>query len=125
MGEAEKAKQTLELAPPDKQNDEALTSVKAAITLAENHGGGDVAALRAQLDTAPDKLETRFDLANAYLASGKMELAIEELLAILERDRTWNDEAARKKLLTVFDALGGAHAATVRGRRRLSSILFS
>ena len=54
-----------------------------------------------------------------------MEPAIEELLAIIERDREWNDAAARQKLLTVFEALGHAHPATVRGRRRLSAILFS
>jgi len=125
MGETEKAKQTLELAPPDKQNDEAFASVKAAIALSQDHSGGDIAALKARLEGDPDSLDMRFELAGAYVASGQMEPAIDELLAIIERDRTWNDEAARKKLLTVFDALGGAHAATARGRRRLSSILFS
>ena len=54
-----------------------------------------------------------------------MEGAIDSLLVMVERDRTWNEEAARKKLLKVFDALGGAHPLTLRGRRRLSSILFS
>ncbi len=126
MGEVDKAKQTLELAPPDKRGDAALTSVTAAITLAETHpGGGDIAALQEKTARAPENLDARFELAGAYLSSGSMELAIEELLAIIERDREWNDAAARKKLLTVFDALGGAHPATARGRRRLSSILFS
>jgi len=54
-----------------------------------------------------------------------MEKALDELLEIIERNRAWNEEAARKKLLTMFDALGGAHPLTIKGRRRLSSILFS
>ena len=126
MGEIEKAKQTLELVPPDKQNDETLASIRAAIALAEsNPDGGDIETIKTTVAAEPDNLGARFDLAGAYLAAGAMEPAMEELLAIIDRDREWNEEAARKKLLTVFEALGPAHPATARGRRRLSSILFS
>ena len=101
-------------------------SVRAAIALAEsNPDSGDVETLKAKTAADPDNLDARFDLSGAYLAAGAMEPAIEELLAIIDRDRAWNEEAARKKLLTVFDALGPSHPATARGRRRLSSILFS
>ena len=126
LGDVEKARQTLQLAPPDKQNDPALASIEASVSLAEsNPQAGDVAELKAKVESAPEDLQARFDLAGAHLGAGDLELAIDELLAIIERDRDWNEETARKKLLTVFDALGGAHPATLRGRRRLSSILFS
>jgi putative thioredoxin len=125
-GDIEQAKQTLELAPPDKQDDAALASIKASIALADSAPrGGDIAALKEQISADPANLEARFDLAGAHIGSGALEPAIDELLAIIERDREWNEEAARKKLLTLFEALGGAHPATLRGRRRLSSILFS
>jgi putative thioredoxin len=124
-GEVEQARQTLELVPDDKKSDPLLAGVKAAIELAGDGAGGDVAALRAAADAAPDDLQARFDFAGALLGSGVMEDAVDELLAIVEKDREWNEEAARKKLLTVFEALGPAHPATLRGRRRLSSILFS
>ena len=42
-----------------------------------------------------------------------------------ERDREWNEDAARKQLLKIFEALGPTHPATVNGRRKLSSMLFS
>ncbi len=126
LGDTEKARQTLALAPPDKQSDAMLASVAASISLAEsNPQTGDLAALQTSVERNPDDLQARFDLAGAHLGAGAMELAIDELLAIIERDREWNEEAARKKLLTVFEALGGANPATMRGRRRLSSILFS
>jgi putative thioredoxin len=125
LGDVEQARQTLDLVPPDKQDDPALAGVKASIALAEDNSGGDIAALKAKVESNPADLEARFDLAGARLAAGAMEEAMEDLLTLIERDREWNEEAARKKLLTVFEALGPAHPATLRGRRRLSSILFS
>ncbi len=126
LGDIEKAQQTLSLAPPDKKSDPQLVSVAASISIAEsNPQDSDLADLKAKVERNPDDLQARFDLAGAHLGAGAMELAIDELLAIIERDRDWNEATARKKLLTVFEALGGAHPATVRGRRRLSSVLFS
>ena len=126
LGEPDKARRVLDHVPADKQGDAALASVKASLSLAEsNPGGGDVAALQAQVEGDPENLAARFDLACAHLGAGAMEPAIDALLEIIGRERDWNEEAARKKLLTVFEALGPAHPATLRGRRRLSSILFS
>lgn len=125
LGDMEQARQTLDLAPPGKQNDPALAGIKASIALAEDNKGGDIAALKAKVESNPADLQARFDLAGARLAGGALEEAMEDLLALIERDREWNEEAARKKLLTVFEALGPAHPATLRGRRKLSSILFS
>ena len=50
---------------------------------------------------------------------------MDELLEIFRRDRRWNDDAARKQLVKMFDALGTTHPLTVSGRRRLSTLLFS
>ncbi len=61
----------------------------------------------------------------ALIASDGHEAAIDELLEIVRRNPGWNDEAARKQLLTVFEALGMTHELTVAGRRKLSSLLFS
>jgi len=54
-----------------------------------------------------------------------MEAAADHLLHIIERDRAWNDEAARKQLLTIVEAAGPASEVARNGRRRLSAILFS
>lgn len=126
LGDAAQARQTLSLAPEDKKNDPALSSISAAVALAEeNPPVGDIAAIEARAAADPADLETRFELAQAHLGAGAMTPAIDALLAIIERERDWNEGAARQKLLTVFEALGGAHPETLRGRRRLSSILFS
>jgi putative thioredoxin len=67
----------------------------------------------------------RLELSEALAALGDMEGAVDELLSMYAADRAWNEEAARKKLLTIFDALGPKDPVTLGGRRRLSSLLFS
>jgi putative thioredoxin len=50
---------------------------------------------------------------------------VEQLLEIARRNRAWNEDGARKQLVTFFEAWGPMDEATILGRRRLSSILFS
>ncbi|MBN9013731.1 MAG: tetratricopeptide repeat protein, partial [Rhizobiales bacterium] len=69
--------------------------------------------------------QARFDLATALNAAGKRNDATQHLLEIVKRDRKWNDDGARKQLVQFFEAWGGADDATVEGRKRLSTILFS
>jgi len=122
----DRARAILDAVPAARQNEAAVKSVRAAIDLASGEGeAGDAAELAARVQRNPGDLSARFDLAGALVAAGDMEAAVEELLTIVERDRQWNEDAARKKLVTIFDALGGAHPLTARARRRLSSILFS
>ncbi|MBT8472222.1 MAG: co-chaperone YbbN [Marinicaulis sp.] len=122
----QQAKQVLETIPADQQEDPTLQSIKAAIALAEsNPTSGDLASLEAKVAAEPESLDAKFDFAGALLAAGSMENAVDQLLTIIETDREWNEDAARKKLLTVFDALGAGNPLTLRARRRLSSILFS
>ena len=123
-GDVAGAREALTLAAPDKQNDPAFAAVKAQIDLAEK-GGGDIAALRRKAEANPKDNEARFALAEALAAAGDMGGAIDALLAMVIADRTWNEEAARKKLLQIFEALGPKHPDTLSGRRRLSSALFS
>ena len=81
--------------------------------------------LRARLEADPKDHQARYDLALALDAKGDREGALDALLEIVRRDRKWNDEAARKHLVTLFEAMGPADPRTVAARRRLSSILFS
>jgi putative thioredoxin len=125
-GDLSRAKETLALAPADQANHADIAAARSAISLAEQTSdAGEVGELRAKVDANPDDHEARFDLALALIASDGHEAAIDELLEIVRRNPGWNDEAARKQLLTVFEALGMTHELTVAGRRKLSSLLFS
>ena len=86
---------------------------------------GPVNELERKVAANPLDHQARFDLAIALNAAGKRSEATDQLLAIVKRDRKWNDDGARKQLVQFFEAWGGADDATVEGRKRLSTILFS
>ena len=124
--EVDKAKQTLALVPEAKRNDAAVKAVQAAIDLAEQASSlGPVHELERKVAANPLDYQARFDLATALNAAGKRAEATDQLLEIVKRDRKWNDDGARKQLVQFFEAWGGADDATVEGRKRLSTILFS
>ena len=125
-GAIEQAKQTLAMVPESKRNDAAVKAVQAALDLAEQAASvGPVTELEQKVTANPLDHQARFDLATALNASGKRAEAAQHLLEIVKRDRKWNDDGARKQLIQFFEAWGGADEATVEGRKRLSTILFS
>lgn len=125
-GDKDRAKQTLALVPPEHQANEAVAAVQAQLKLSDMAStAGDAVALLAKIEADPNDHQARLDLANALVAQGKTEAAVAELLESIRRDRNWNEAAARKQLLTLFEALGATDPAVQAGRRRLSSILFS
>jgi putative thioredoxin len=125
-GAVEQAKQTLAMVPESKRNDAAVKAVQAAIDLAEQAKSlGPIAELEQKVAANPLDHQARFDLATALNADGKRSEATSQLLEIIRRDRKWNDDGARKQLVQFFEAWGGAEEATIEGRKRLSTILFS
>ena len=125
-GDLSRAEQTIGLVPPDKQHLAVVASVRAALDLARSaEKAGDVAELEAQVQARPANHQARLDLATALAAKGKKAEALDQLLEVVRRDRKWNEEAARKQLVQLFDAWGPKDPLTLEGRRRLSSILFS
>ena len=125
-GAIEQAKQTLAMVPDAKRNDAAVKAVQAAIDLAEQaQSVGPIGELEQKVAANPLDHQARFDLATALNAMGKRGEATAQLLEIVKRDRKWNDDGARKLLVQLFEAWGGADEATVEGRKRLSTILFS
>jgi putative thioredoxin len=125
-GAIDQAKQTLAMVPESKRGDAAVKAVQAAIDLAEQASSlGPVAELEQKVAANPLDHQARFDLATALNAAGNRNEATQQLLEIVKRDRKWNEDGARKQLVQFFDAWGAIDEATVEGRKRLSTILFS
>ena len=125
-GDLTRAEQTLALVPPAKADSAAVASARASLELTRKAANaGDAESLRAKLAANPNDSQSRFDLAVALNAKGDREGALDELLTIIRKDRAFNDDAARKQLLQLFDAWGASDPATISGRQRLSSLLFA
>ena len=122
-GDAERAAEIAAMAPDDAK-DADLDSVRAALALAEE-GPSETGAFEQRLAKDAGDHEARYEIAKAMAARGAWAEASDHLLTIIAADRAWNDEAARKQLLTIFEAAGSGSDITRAGRRRLSSILFS
>jgi putative thioredoxin len=125
-GNMEQAKQTLEMAAPEIAADPAIVAARAAIELAEmTQDTGDAAPLKARLEADLDDHQARYDLALALLAGDDPDGAVETLLELFRRDREWNDGAAKAQLFKLFDSIGPKDPLALKGRRRLSSMIFA
>ncbi len=122
-GDDERAGEVVALAPAEAK-DPDIDSVRAALALAAE-APADTTEFETRLAKDPDDHQARFDLAAALAGQHKLAEAADQLLTIIEKDRAWNDEAARKQLLIVFEAAGQMSEIARNGRRRLSAILFS
>jgi putative thioredoxin len=126
VGDLEAAALTLQSIPPDKQQDAHIVSAKAALDLLLNPvDTSGIDKLEKALAKNPLDHAARVELAVLLNGAGQREAAIEQLIQVIRKDRTWNDDGARKQLVLFFEAWGPKDEMTLLGRRRLSSVLFS
>ncbi len=125
-GDLDQAEAVLNGAPASISSSPELEAAHAQLQLARQAAdAGPIGDLRTALDANPDDLQIRFDLAMALHAGGEVQEAVDELLEIFRRDRNWNDEAAKKQLFIIFEALKPDDPIVLNGRRKLSSLIFA
>jgi putative thioredoxin len=122
-GDLERAAEVLEMAPVGAK-DPDIDAVRAALELAAA-APSETAEFEARILRDGDDHEARLEYAKALAARGQMHEAVDQLIESIRRDREWNEQAARKQLLTIFEAAGPVSDVAKQGRRKLSSILFS
>ena len=124
-GRKDEAQALLDAVPEDKAKDAGIARAKAALALAgEANPVDDLGALKAKVAANPDDQDARYELAGGLMAAGDRDGAAVLLLGSIERDREWNEGAARKRLLTLFEATGLEDPWVSAQRRRLSAVLF-
>ena len=126
LGLLELAAQTMATVPVDKMQDANIISAKAALDLALNPvDTSELSRLEAVIAKTPDDFSARIEYAVVLNGSNQRIEAIDQLIYVIRKDRSWNDDAARKQLVSFFEAWGPKDEATLTGRRKLSSVLFS
>ena len=123
-GDVDQARQTIAMAGPESK-DTTVQSVRAQLALLSAAPAGADDELKAKVAANPADHQARFDLSLAQAAAGDLKGSVDSLLTIVAADREWNEQAARKQLLVVFEAAGAGSDVARDGRRRLSSILFA
>ncbi len=123
LDQLEEARRLLDSLSAMNQMDDRVQQLRAKLSFAQGgQAGGDATGLRERIAAQPDDMQARLDLANLLVAQGEYAEGMEALLEMVRRDRAWNEEAARKQLLAVFNLLG-AHPMVTEYRRKLSSAL--
>jgi putative thioredoxin len=126
LDQVDQADQILANVPEGIAKAPEIEAARAQIELARQAAdAGSVGDLSEAVAANPDDHQARFDLAQAFYASGDTDAAVVELLELFRRDREWNDAAARKQLMTIFEALKPNDPVALNGRRKLSSMIFA
>ncbi len=126
LGNLDQAEGLLSAAPAGIAKSQELEAARAQLELARQAAdAGPVAELEATVAANPADPQARFDLALALHASGEVDAAVDQLLELFRRDRDWNDGAAKAQLFTIFEALKPTDAIVLKGRRKLSSMIFA
>lgn len=126
LGNLDQAEGLLTAAPAKIAKAQEVEAARAQLDLARQAAdAGPVAELQAAVAADPANPQARFDLALALHAAGQVDEAVDQLLDLFRRDRDWNDGAAKAQLFTIFDALKPTDPLALRGRRKLSSMIFS
>jgi len=124
-GRPAEAEDALAQVPAAIAADPAIERARAAVQLAKDAPeAGELASLRAAAEAAPADMEAQMAYATAAFAAGERDSAAAVLLEMIAADRTWNEGAARAKLLQIFEAVGLEDPWVAATRRKLSTILF-
>jgi putative thioredoxin len=126
-GDLDDAKRIAARIPEAEAKTAEVVSVRTAIELAEQaeKSKGATGELERRIAADPNDHEARLELANALFAGGFRQEAVDQLLESFKRDRQWQDQAARKQLVKLFEAMGPTDPLTVQSRKRLSSLMFA
>jgi putative thioredoxin len=125
-GDIAHAKSLIESLQDDMLNDAEVQAARSALELSEvGTANGDIEEFRSKLAVNKQDHQARFDLALSLYGNGQSKQALDELLEIIRINRDWNDDAARKQMLKIFEAVGSGDPITVQARRELSTVLFS
>lgn len=126
LGDLDQAEALLNAAPAALAKAKELEAARAQLELARQAASaGPEQELRAAVAADPNDRQARFDLALALHAAGKVDEAVDALLDLFRLDREWNDGAAKAQLMITFDALKPTDPIVLKGRRRLSSMIFA
>lgn len=126
LEQLEAATTTLLAVPADNQQNANIISARAALDLALNPvDTSELSRLGTLITKTPDDFASRVEMAVILNGSNQRLEAIDQLIYVIRKNRSWNEDAARKQLVSFFEAWGPKDEATLVGRRKLSSVLFS
>lgn len=124
QGDYDSATALIDTLTDEEKDKPEVREMMAQIKLANQlKNAGDPKELEQRLQDNPDDLEALLQMSNYQTASGNYETAMEMLLKIMQKDRTFNEEAGRTGLLDIFNMLGNENPLVQKYRRKMFTLL--
>jgi putative thioredoxin len=124
-GDVERARQIAEMIPEANRKHPSAVGVFATLDLHSHTSKPDeTLELKTRVNNTPTDWDARFELAGILAGQDKHEEAVDQLLAILDKNFEWKEGAAKEQLFKIFEALGPKSDIVKEGRRRLSALRF-
>ncbi|MDQ0768674.1 putative thioredoxin [Pseudarthrobacter defluvii] len=120
---AEAYRQALKEMPSDHEAKAGLAQVELMDRL-QSVSAQDSDALRALAANEPDNLDAQLRVADLDVAGGHVEDALNRLVAFIGRNFGPEREAARVRLLELFDVVGAGDERVAKARQGLARVLF-
>jgi len=109
--------------PADAKQDPEVNAIASQLEMNEQSASKDLEVFYNRISNNENDLEAREQLSAALASQAKFEEALEQLFEIMKRDRSYNDDAGRNGLLSMFDMLGSGNPLVTTYRRRIASLL--
>jgi putative thioredoxin len=105
--------------------DARVDALRAAVSFARMRASGTTEpTLSAKLAKDPADHAARFALAELHAGAHRYREALDELIEIVRRDKEWNDGAARKQVLNIFNLVESDAALVSEYRKKFASALY-
>ncbi len=122
-GNVAEAETTLGHLPADQQDKPEVVALRNRLFFAGQVAAAPaVAELEDRLNVDPDDRDALHQLALRKVVDQDYDTAVELLLKLMQQDRDYGDDAARRGLLKVFEVLGNDPRVS-RYRSRMASLL--
>ena len=120
------ANNLLESVPVEIKSNPVFEKLGAEIELSKSISNvRSINIIQSELDKDPQNLNILFELALSKISHKNYDSAILDLLKIFKEDTNWEDGKAKDQLLQLFESLGHDNPIVLKGRRKLSSLVFS
>ena len=121
------AREFMSILPEEILNDKKISEISLKLEVTENsfEASKNFDDLKKSLEENPSDIKAHIDLSNALFGVGKISECYSTLIKAIKIDPEWNDQEARKKLLSFISSHGLASEEARKARRQLSSILFN
>jgi putative thioredoxin len=123
-GKLDEAEQQIQAMPPEERDKPEVVAMLARLQFDRSTAGAPpVEVLEKRLQENPADCEALHQLANHRIVQNDLEGALELLLSLMQKDRSYGDDAARKDMLRIFELLGGQGDLVKRYRNRMFNLL--